>query len=272
HPVRDALARGHVRLLRRAQVAQRIGSITRLHGKGAHAVAPVGQLFFGNDDENRGADQSEAGDRGERPAHGRQSIISGSQAMRIRTFIVVVFLASAIAAVASAQPSRGVAVTGTVQDQTGAVLPGATVSLTPAGSTTPVHTIVSDTAGAFRIDRVAAGTYDLTVEFPGFKTNVTRLRVGARAPAPSTVVMQIEGLAQEVSVSGGGNETSSSGAANLDAVSVDAAALDNMPVLDDDVAGAVSRFLDASAIGTNGATLVVDGVEVNALSVSSSAV
>jgi outer membrane receptor protein involved in Fe transport len=193
--------------------------------------------------------------------------------MRIRTLIIAVLFASAIAAAARAQPAaRGVVVAGTVQDQTGAVLPGATVSLTAAGAAAPAQTIVSDTAGAFRFDRVPAGAYEITVEFPGFKSSVTRLRVGARAPAPSTIVLAIAGLAQDVSVSGGGNQTSSAGAANLDAVSVDAAALDNMPVLDDDVVGAVSRFLDASAIGTNGATLVVDGVEVNALSVSSSAV
>ncbi|PYR32162.1 MAG: hypothetical protein DMF90_24115, partial [Acidobacteria bacterium] len=34
----------------------------------------------------------------------------------------------------------------------------------------------------------------------------------------------------------------------------------------------MSRFLDASAIGTNGAMLVVNGVEMNNLSVSASAI
>src|SRR3989441_13325146 len=34
----------------------------------------------------------------------------------------------------------------------------------------------------------------------------------------------------------------------------------------------MSRFLDASAIGTNGVTLVVNGVEINSLNVSASAI
>lgn len=175
------------------------------------------------------------------------------------------------ASAALAQPAaRGVAVAGVVQDQTGAVLPGAHVTLSAAGGA--AQTVVSDVSGGFRFDRVAPGSYDVRVEFPGFAVHVSHVRVAGRAPAPLTIVMQIEGLSQEVSVSGGGNETSESAAANLDAVSVDASALDNMPVLDDDIVSAVSRFLDSSAIGTNGATLVVDGVEVNALSVSSSAV
>lgn len=192
--------------------------------------------------------------------------------MRTRVIIVLAFLAVCGTGLAAQAPARGAAVSGTVQDQTGAVLPGATITLAPATSSTPPTPIVSDTAGTFRFDHVAPGTYDLRVEFPGFAASVTHVRVAARAAAPLTIVLQIEGLAQEVSVSGGGNQTSASGAANLDAVAVDAKALDDMPVLDGDIVAAVSRFLDSSALGTNGATIVVDGVEVNALSVSSSAV
>jgi outer membrane receptor protein involved in Fe transport len=191
--------------------------------------------------------------------------------MRARAAIIA-FVFWCLAAAAFAQSAaRGVIVAGTIQDQTGAVLPGAFVQLlSPAGA--PPQSVVSDTSGAFHFERVPQGNYDLRVEFPGFATNTTHVRVGARAPNPLTVVMQIEGLAQEVSVSGGGNQTSARGDANLDAVTVDQKALDDLPVLDNDVIGALSRFLDSSAIGTNGATVVVDGVEVNTLAVSASAV
>jgi outer membrane receptor protein involved in Fe transport len=191
--------------------------------------------------------------------------------MRARAVLIAIVF-TCTASLASAQPpARGVAVTGTIHDQTGGVLPGASAQLATAAGA-PIQTIVSDTAGAFHFDRVPPGDYTLRVDFPGFTTIVTHLRVGGRAPNPLTIVMQIEGLAQEVSVSGGGNQTSARSDANLDAVTVDDQALDNLPVLDNDVVGALSRFLDSSAIGTNGATLVVDGVEVNALAVSSSAV
>jgi len=191
--------------------------------------------------------------------------------MRARAVFIAIVFASLSRALAAQPNSRGVVVAGAVQDQTGAVLPGAVVQLLTATGASERES-VSDTAGVFRFERVAPGNYDLRVEFPGFTTNVTHLRVGSRAPSPLTIVLQIEGLAQEVSVSGGGNQTSARGDANLDAVAVDEKTLDDLPVLDNDVVGALSRFLDSSAIGTNGATIVVDGVEVNTLAVSASAV
>jgi outer membrane receptor protein involved in Fe transport len=191
--------------------------------------------------------------------------------MRARVVLIAIIFSSSVS-FAFAQPStRGVVVAGAVQDQTGAILPGASVQLVTSGGVV-IQTIVSDAAGAFHFDRVPPGDYNLRVEFSGFAPKETRVRIGGRAPGPLTIVMQIEGLAQEVSVSGGGNETSARGDANLDAVTIGDKALDDLPILDNDVIGALSRFLDASAIGTNGATIVVDGVEVNALAVSASAV
>jgi len=185
--------------------------------------------------------------------------------------LATVFSLLAALSIAPQASARGVAVAGVVQDQTGAVLPGAEVALISAsdGST---QAIVSDGSGVFRFERVAPGAYDIRTAFPGFKTNVQRVRVGARAPSPATIVMQIEGVTQEISVTAGGAQTSARAAANLNAISVDADALDNLPVLDQDVVGAMTRFLDSTAIGTGGATIVVDGVEVNALAVSASAV
>ena len=168
--------------------------------------------------------------------------------------------------------ARPVAVTGVVKDQTGAVLPGAEVTMSVGGSATPSERAVTDSAGGFRFERVAAGSYEIRTEFPGFKPQTTPIRVGARAPGPVMIVMQIEGVTQEVSVSGGGPETSTTAANNLDAITVDANTLDDLPVLDQDIVTAMSRFLDATAIGTNGATILVNGVEVNALALSASAV
>jgi len=185
--------------------------------------------------------------------------------------LATVFSLLAALSVAPQASARGVAVAGVVQDQTGAVLPGAQVALvsTADGS---AQSMVSDGSGIFRFDRVAPGAYDIRTEFPGFQTNVQRVRVGARAPAPAKIVMQIEGVTQEISVTTGGAQTSAAAAANLNAIAVDADALDNLPVLDQDVVGAMTRFLDSTAIGTGGATILVDGVEVNALAVSASAV
>jgi hypothetical protein len=185
----------------------------------------------------------------------------------LATSALVIWFLSAVPQSAA----RGVTVAGVVQDQTGAVLPGAQVSLMTAGAAAPVQTVPSDAGGAFRFERVLAGAYDLRAAFPGFQTKTARIRVAVRAPAPTIIVMEIEGLTQEVSVSSGG-QTSAAAAANLNAISVDANSLDDMPILDQDVVGTLSRFLDSSAIGTNGTTILLDGVEVNALALSASAI
>lgn len=181
------------------------------------------------------------------------------------SFVVAVMLASA-----QAQPSaRGVAVSGVIQDQTSAVLPGARVTLA-TGAAAIVQSVESGPAGDFRFDRVAPGDYQVRAEFPGFQTTAVDVRVAARAPASITIVLPLEGLTQEIAVSGSG--LNADARSNLNAVSVDADTLDDLPMLDQDVVGALSRFLDSSAIGSNGATILVDGVEVNALSLSASAI
>jgi hypothetical protein len=55
---------------------------------------------------------------------------------------------------------------GTVTDATGAVLPGATVTVKPAGGTPKVA--VTDGAGKFRIDGLAPGPQEILVTAPGF--------------------------------------------------------------------------------------------------------
>ena len=175
------------------------------------------------------------------------------------------------AAAAPQAAARGVAVSGVVQDQTGAVLPGAQISLSTDGTGTQPRAIVSDAGGVFRFDQVTPGTVVIRVEFPGFKPATVRVRVGTRPPSAQTIVMEIEGLTQELSVTTGGH-TSADSSANLNAITVDANTLDDLPVMDQDVVGALSRFLDSSAIGTGGTTLLVDGIEVSGLRVSASAI
>lgn len=53
---------------------------------------------------------------------------------------------------------------------------------------------------------------------------------------------------------------------------VDSNALDRLPVFDQDYITTMSRFLDADSTGTNGTTLVVNGVEANGPGVTASAI
>ena len=67
------------------------------------------------------------------------------------------------------QGSTTATIRGTVQDPSGGVLPGATVTATNTG-TKGVQTAVSDDRGQYLFAGLFPGTYDLKVELSGFKT------------------------------------------------------------------------------------------------------
>jgi carboxypeptidase family protein len=62
---------------------------------------------------------------------------------------------------------------GTVQDQTGAVVPGATVTVTLTG-TDSTRSVTADKDGAFDFPELAVGSYNLTADAPGFKKFVAK--------------------------------------------------------------------------------------------------
>jgi hypothetical protein len=96
--------------------------------------------------------------------------------LALGTLTMVVALAGA----ASAQESTG-SLTGTVTDVTGAVIPGATVTVTGAG----VHqSATSNGQGEYSVQGLSPGAYTLTVSRPGFKDfQLTGLAVKAGQPS-----------------------------------------------------------------------------------------
>ena len=68
-----------------------------------------------------------------------------------------------------AQGSTTGSIRGTVQDSSGGVLPGATVTLTNTG-TKAMQNAVSDGRGQFILGGIFPGTYDMKVELSGFKS------------------------------------------------------------------------------------------------------
>lgn len=119
---------------------------------------------------------------------------------RALTFVVICLCALAgRSALAQSQATTGV-IEGTVSDQSGGRLPGATVTLTNTG-TNFTREITSDTDGRFRGLLLPLGTYKLTVAIEGFATYVRdgiTLTVGQTANIP--VSMQLSTVQQEVTV------------------------------------------------------------------------
>ena len=81
---------------------------------------------------------------------------------------IVALLAGVIPALAQVQTGE---ITGRVSDDTGAILPGATVTLTSPVLIQP-QTATSSETGSFRFPQIPIGTYTVKFELPGFKTVV----------------------------------------------------------------------------------------------------
>jgi hypothetical protein len=98
---------------------------------------------------------------------------------RISAYVVLILVFSSLfsASLVYSQSATSGAVVGTVKDPTGAVVAGATVTLT-AIATSQTQTATSDTAGRYSFPLVAPGEYTLTITAKGFrKTSVARLVV-----------------------------------------------------------------------------------------------
>ena len=189
--------------------------------------------------------------------------------MRIVTCCLVLLLVLSLPL--RAQRETGVAVSGTVADQTGAVLPSAAVELRNAAGAALQSTTASQT-GEFTFQGVPPGRYDLVTTFPGFQQTTARVTVGARPPSAVRITMPLAVLTQEVTVGDSPADVRADARSNLDSSVIDEQALANLPIFNEDVVGTMSRFLDASAIGTNGVMLIVNGVEVNSLTLPAAAI
>jgi hypothetical protein len=190
-------------------------------------------------------------------------------AVRHTVVLAVVLLALSIPL--SAQRQSGVVVSGVIADQTGAVLPAARVELKNAAGETLQSTTTSQ-SGEFQFSNVAAGRVDVVATFDGFQQTTMRVVVGNRPPSPVRILMPLAGITQEVTVGNAAADVRADALSNLDSSTVDQNALENLPIFNEDVVSTMSRFLDASAIGTNGVMLIVNGVEVNSLTLPASAI
>ena len=88
---------------------------------------------------------------------------------RLPVFFVIFFSCSILAL---AQSNRG-GISGTVFDSTGAVVPGATVTITNVATNQEIKVITSE-AGTYSVPLLEPVTYNVTVELKGFKTWVKK--------------------------------------------------------------------------------------------------
>jgi iron complex outermembrane receptor protein len=119
------------------------------------------------------------------------------QAMPFLLSLAAVFALSSVPD-AMAQKST-TSVSGHVYDQTGAVLPGATVRLTQPGGGFS-REIRTDAGGAYRFDTLLIGAYELCISAGGFRETRLALNLAANYKREFDITLQPEGVSESVNV------------------------------------------------------------------------
>jgi hypothetical protein len=186
--------------------------------------------------------------------------------MMVRRFFLSVLLSLSFGSQAQSIP----VVRGSVVDVTGAAVPGAPVLLeTPQG--TVLERATSDAQGKFSLPSNSAGDAELVVPpYSGFAA-VTQAILVAGLVTNVTLVLRAQTVSQEANVDAG-KSLSTDSSANRDTISVTGADLRKLPIFDQDPIAALTPFLDPSSSSSGGVILIVDGIEMNSLNVSPSAI
>ncbi|UCF38843.1 MAG: TonB-dependent receptor [Acidobacteriota bacterium] len=121
-----------------------------------------------------------------------------NQVLRLLTFSLLLILLFAPSALGQAASSS---LTGTVTDESQAVIPGADVSLVNEG-TGDTRITVSNDEGFFSITAIPSGTYTLKIQMPGFatwqRTNIA-FRIADRINVPD-IILAVAAATEEITV------------------------------------------------------------------------
>jgi outer membrane receptor protein involved in Fe transport len=123
----------------------------------------------------------------------------------LSTCILALFFSLSV--VAAAAPARAQSVTGSIEgaivDDTGAVMPGVTVTVVQP-TTGVSRTTTSDDNGLFRLPLLPVGVYDLTADLSGFTSRkLPEIAVTVGLTVTLRIQMAVSGVVETVNVAGG---------------------------------------------------------------------
>jgi hypothetical protein len=120
------------------------------------------------------------------------------------TLLLTLALCAGVVPIASAQGGGATtSLSGTVTDASGAVIPGASVSVRNSATST-AFTATTNEQGNFTVPAIDPGTYTVTITLVGFKTAIlNNVRVNAAVPATVRATLELGGVAETVSVTAG---------------------------------------------------------------------
>ncbi|MEO6802190.1 MAG: carboxypeptidase regulatory-like domain-containing protein, partial [Granulicella sp.] len=167
----------------------------------------------------------------------------------------LLFLGVSSVGVFAQQPAS--VVRGLVADPDSAVIPGATVTLTPASG--KALTTESGADGAYTFRGVPEGTYSLTVTMNGFSTFVRQgIRIGATQSLTVDAKMAVQAEDQIVQVTTNTNTLSVDQDSNASATVLTAKDLDALSDDPDELSAELTALAGPST-GPNGGQIYIDG-------------
>src|SRR6266571_3886823 len=133
---------------------------------------------------------------------GRSNDANASQKFQIFVLAVCLVICSGWSSLAFSQATVSAgSIQGTVTDPSGAVLPGAKVTLVNKSTGQRIERTASST-GAYTSGPVPSGNYEIRVEAPSFKTAITSVIVQVGSAATGNVRMTVGSTSQTVEVTG----------------------------------------------------------------------
>src|SRR5215831_6425123 len=145
---------------------------------------------------------------------------------------------------------------GQVTDPSGAVIPGATISLKPAGGA--AITIKSDAAGNYDIKALPSGAYTVSVSAKGFTSAALPLEIAAGQDKKLDFPLQIATKEEEVTVESEGAKVSTNPENNASSMVISGKDLDALSDDPDELQSELQALAGPSA-GPNGGQIYIDG-------------
>ena len=167
-----------------------------------------------------------------------------------------VLLVSILAPASVRSQTNTGSVSGVITDSTGALIPGATITLT--GSDGKQQTVSSDGEGRYNLPRIPAGQYTMRVTSPGFSVaEGLSIKVDAGRTTTRNVQMALAVVEQRVEVTTTGT-VNTEPSNNASALTISGSALQSLSDDPDDLAQDL-QLLAGPSTGPEGGEIYVDG-------------
>ncbi len=157
-----------------------------------------------------------------------------------------------------AVPATTVAVRGHITDQTGALIPGATVTISDASGKV-VRTVTADSSGAYEARGLAAGSYIVRADFAGFasfQSQPITLTAGQAKRVDIAMAIQVE--QQNVVVTDDSPTVNVEASGNSNAIVLKGKDLDALSDDPDELSNELQALAGPSS-GPNGGQIYIDG-------------